>query len=373
MRQEFDAAVVGGGLVGAAIAYGLARQGQRVVVLDEGDLAIRASRGNFALVWVQAKGLGMPDYAAWTVGSSEAWSGFADDLKAETGLDVRFQRPGGFQLCLSEAEFESRRQTLMRFHNQPGILRYQTEMVGRTALQSILPEIGPEVVGGSYCALDGHVNSLRLFRALHTAMQQRGAVYLPNHPVSAIAKRGSGFEIATPQGPVGAGKVILAAGNANATLAPMVGLTAPMRPERGQILVTEKLKPFLHHPIVTMRQTDEGGVMIGDSKEEGADPEGLNLAINGVMASRAVRMFPLLGSVNVVRSWRAIRVMPADGFPIYDESQTHPGAYLVTCHSGVTLAAAHALDLAPMIAAGSLDAARLGSFSGRRFDVQKVA
>ena len=113
--------------------------------------------------------------------------------------------------------------------------------------------------------------------------------------------------------------------------------------------------------------------MIGDSKEEGADPEGLNLAINGVMASRAVRMCPLLGSVNVVRRWRAIRVMPADGFPIYDESQTHPGAYLVTCHSGVTLAAAHALDLAPMIAAGSLDAARLGSFSGRRFDVQKVA
>ena len=67
-RRDYDAAVVGGGLLGAAIAWGLARAGQRVAVLDEGDVALRASRGNFALVWVQSKGLGMPEYAAWTVG-----------------------------------------------------------------------------------------------------------------------------------------------------------------------------------------------------------------------------------------------------------------------------------------------------------------
>ena len=54
----YDVAVVGGGLVGVATAWGLAREGCRVVVLDEGDRAVRASRGNFALVWVQSKGLG---------------------------------------------------------------------------------------------------------------------------------------------------------------------------------------------------------------------------------------------------------------------------------------------------------------------------
>ena len=370
---EFDAAVIGGGLVGAAAAYGLARADQRVAVFDEGDMAVRASRGNFALVWVQSKGLGLPDYAAWTVRSSESWAGFSDDLKAETGLDVSFQRPGGFHLCLSETEFENRRNMLHRFHNQAGVARYETRMMDRGEIQKMLPEIGPEVVGGSFSALDGHVNSLRLFRALHTAMQRRGVTYLPSSPVSAIHRRAGGFEITTPKGIFRAGKVILAAGNANAHLAPMVGLHAPMKPERGQILVTERLKPFLTHPMVTLRQTDEGTVMIGDSREEGVDPADMNLPINGVMASRAVRMFPILGTVNVVRAWRAIRVMPADGFPIYDQSETHPGAFLVTCHSGVTLAAAHALHLAPMIAAGSLDASQVGAFSARRFDVQKVA
>src|SRR6186997_372382 len=60
-KDEFDIAIVGGGLVGAAIAWGAA-SGRRVALLDEGDIALRAARGNFALVWVQGKGLGMPQY-----------------------------------------------------------------------------------------------------------------------------------------------------------------------------------------------------------------------------------------------------------------------------------------------------------------------
>jgi glycine/D-amino acid oxidase-like deaminating enzyme len=106
--HEADVAVIGGGLVGAAIAWGLARDGTRVAVLDEGDVAFRASRGNFALVWVQSKGLGMPEYAAWTKRSSDLWGEFARQLNEQTGLDVAFRRPGGFHLCLSERELENR-------------------------------------------------------------------------------------------------------------------------------------------------------------------------------------------------------------------------------------------------------------------------
>ena len=136
----------------------------------------------------------------------------------------------------------------------------------------MLPDIGPEVVGASYCPLDGHVNSLRLFRTLHTAINARGVTYLPSHRVENITREGGEFRLHTAQGEVRAAKVALAAGNANMRLAPMVGLEAPMRPERGQIVVTERLRPFLNYPVVTLRQTDEGTVMIGDSKEESTDP-----------------------------------------------------------------------------------------------------
>jgi glycine/D-amino acid oxidase-like deaminating enzyme len=367
MSSEYDVAVVGGGLVGVATAWGLAREGCRVVVLDEGDRAVRASRGNFALVWVQSKGLGLAPYAGWTIRSSDAWGGFSDLLKQETGLDVRFQRPGGFHLCLSEKELEARANVLKRLHSQPGIVDYRTEILDHDQVKKMLPDIGPEVVGGSFCPLDGHVNSLRLFRTLHTAINARGVTYLPSHRVDNITKEGGEFRLTTEHGEIRAAKVALAAGNANMRLAPMVGLEAPMKPERGQIVVTERLRPFMNHPVVTLRQTDEGTVMIGDSREESVDPSGLTVGISATEAERAVRQFPLLANVNVVRTWSAIRVMTQDGFPIYDESETHPGAFTVCCHSGVTLAANHALAIAPMIARGSLDKALVAPFSARRF------
>ena len=365
--DAFDVAVVGGGLVGVATAWGLAREGCRVAVLDEGDRAVRASRGNFALVWVHSKGLGLAPYAGWTIRSSNQWGGFADLLKQETGLDVSFQRPGGFHLALSERELENRATVLKRLHNQPGVFDYKTEILGRAEVQKMLPDIGPEVVGGSYCALDGHVNSLRLFRTLHTAIAARGVTYLPSHRVEDIVQDGGEFRLRTALGEVRAGKVALAAGNANMRLAPMVGLDCPMKPERGQIVVTERLRPFLNHPVVTLRQTDEGTVMIGDSKEESIDPSGLTLGVSATEAERAVRMFPLLAGANVVRTWSAIRVMTQDGFPIYDQSESHPGAFTVCCHSGVTLAANHALSIAPMIARGALDPSLVAPFSARRF------
>jgi glycine/D-amino acid oxidase-like deaminating enzyme len=370
--SAYDVAVVGGGLVGIATAWGLAREGCRVAVLDEGDRAVRASRGNFALVWVQSKGLGLAPYAGWTLRSSNAWTGFAQTLKEETGLDVCFQRPGGFHLALSDRELEARANTLKRLHNQPGVVDYKTEILDHAQIAKMLPDIGPEVVGGSFCPFDGHVNSLRLFRTLHTAINARGVTYLPSHRVENIERQGGVFRLTTEKGPVSATKVALAAGNANMRLAPMVGLLAPMKPERGQIVVTERLRPFLHYPVTTVRQTDEGTVMIGDSKEESTDPSGLTLGVSATEAQRAVRQFPLLANVNVVRTWSAIRVMTQDGFPIYDESETHPGAFTVCCHSGVTLAANHALAIAPMIARGVLDKSLVAPFSARRFHVQEA-
>jgi glycine/D-amino acid oxidase-like deaminating enzyme len=369
----FDAAVIGGGVVGAAVARGLLGAGLSVCILDEGDIAHRASRGNFALVWVQSKGLGMARYGAWTRASSDSWADFAADLRAETGIDVAHQRPGGFSLCLSEAELEKRQAALTRMHNQPGWIPYDWEILDRTAIAREFPDIGPEVVGGLYCPLDGHVNSLRLFRGLHAAFKARRGTYLPERPVTAIMPLSTGgFRLETPQGVIEAGKVVLAAGIANAHLAPMVGLSAPVRPQRGQILVTEKTAPFLHHPIVTLRQTDEGGVMIGDSMEEVGPDERIGLGVLSVMADRAVRMFPRIASLNVVRTWAALRVMSQDGFPIYDQSESAPGAFIATCHSGVTLAAAHERLLAPMILRGALDP-DMAPFSARRFDVPQAA
>ena len=133
----------------------------------------------------------------------------------------------------------------------------------------MLPAIGPDVVGGTFCPLDGHVNSPRLFLSLHVGLKQAGAAYLPNSGVVSIEPLADGFPAARREtGEHRAAKVVLAAGTANARLAPMVGLDARVRPQRGQVIVTERLARFLEYPVVTVRQTDEGSVMMGDSLEE---------------------------------------------------------------------------------------------------------
>jgi glycine/D-amino acid oxidase-like deaminating enzyme len=368
-HNECDFAVIGGGLVGAAIAWGLARRGRSVAMLDEGDIAFRASRGNFALIWVQSKGGGMSRYALWTRQSSDAWPQLAETLRVETGLDVCLQQPGGFHLLLSQREVENRANALKRLHNQPGMVPFEYHMLDHAQTEKMLPEIGPDVVGASFCPLDGHVNALRLLRALHVGFQLHGGRYFPDRAVERIEPRGGEFRLRGGNVEISAHKIVLAAGLGNARLAPMVGISAPVRPQRGQIIVTEKVAPFMNYVVHTIRQTDEGSVMISDSVEEAGFDVSVGSGILAVMADRAVRMFPHLAKLNVVRCWAALRVMPQDGYPIYDQSKACPGAFIATCHSGVTLAAAHAVLLPPCIDMGNLPNESLAAFSTRRFDV----
>jgi glycine/D-amino acid oxidase-like deaminating enzyme len=365
-----DAIVIGGGLVGSAVACGLVDQGLGVVVLDEGDVAYRASRGNFGLVWVQSKGLGMPAYADWTRSSADLWPGFAEMLSQQSGLDIGYRKPGGLMLCLSEDELEERRVVVKRMHNQPGVGSNDIRLLDRTEVREMLPLVGDAVIGATYSPHDGHANPLYLLRALHKRLADRGASYRPNSRVGTISRDGSGYVVETAREKLSGGKIVLAAGLGNKSLARQVSLDVPVNPLKGQILITERSRPLLGMPTVLVRQTEEGGFMLGDSHEDVGFRTESTVDVISHIAGRAVRSFPFLRNLRVVRAWAALRIMTPDGFPVYEQSETHPGVFNVSCHSGVTLAAQHALRLAPLIAAGDLTEA-LAPFSAKRFHVSQ--
>lgn len=371
-RNEFDVAVIGGGVVGSAIAFGLRRLGRRLVLLDEGDIAHRASRANFGLVWVHGKGLGLPAYGSWTQLSARRWPEFAADIVAETGIDPELAQPGGVHVCLTQRELDARIATIEKLLAQPGFERYDVEVLDQAALARHVPGVGPEPVGGTWSALDGHCNPLRLLYGLHAGLLRAEGEYRPRNAVSRIRPRSDGFDVDTEEGRITAGKVVLAAGLGNAKLAPMVGLAAPVRPQKGQVIVLERVRPFLSIPLWTLRQTADGTVLIGDSHQECGFDDTLDLGVLATMAARAQRVFPQLAGVRINRAWAALRVMAPDGMPIYEQSTAHPGAFVATCHSGITLAAAHALELAPCIAAGALPTS-FAAYSARRFDVSQTA
>ncbi len=368
---ETDFAVIGGGLVGMAIAYGLQRQGRQVTVFDEGDVAFRASRGNFGLVWVQGKGAEMPDYVHWTRWSARLWPELADELQRETGVDVELTQPGGFDICLSEPELADRSARLERLSEALGG-DYPFETLDHSRLREKIPAIGPSVAGATYFPEDGHLNPLFLLRALLGAFQAKGGRIENGAPVVRLEPCNGGFRI-DAEGSWDAANVVLTAGLGNAKLGPLVGLDAPVKPNRGQVLICERVKPFLEYPTAQIRQIATGGVQIGDSKEDVGLDDGTSPEVVAGIAKRATRIFPLLENVRVVRSWGALRIMSPDGHPVYDQSGDYPGAYLVTCHSGVTLAAVHALVLARWIAGANPSIPYLETFSAKRFHLPSAA
>lgn len=359
-----EIAVIGGGLVGMAIAYGLQRLGKQVTVFDQGDRALRASRGNFGLVWVQGKGVGMPDYARWTRRSASLWPEFAEELTDKTDIRLELSQPGGLDVCLTEHELEGNVSRLERLRE---LLDgdYPFERLGHNALRELVPVIGPKVAGATYCPEDGHVNPLYLLRALYGAFERRGGQLENGGTIQHIEYSNPGFRLGNGSQWY-AHKVVLCAGLGNATLAPMVGLDAPVEPNRGQVLICERVTPFLKYPSVQIRQVGEGAVQIGDSKENVGFNDDTTPKVLSKIAHRAVQIFPLLEQVRMIRAWGALRIMSPDGHPIYDRSIECPGASLVTCHSGVTLAAVHALVLAEWIADGK-PPDHVETFSAKRF------
>ncbi len=349
-----EVVIIGGGLLGTAIGYGLAEMGGCPLIIDQSDPFQRASQGNFGLVWFQGKGFGNRAYASWSLKATDCFAEFARKIEAETGMDLFYRRTGGLVLTLGRDEWANRAGIIEALAAEAGDENYACKMVDRRWVEHMIPKmkIGREVTGGSYSPCDGHVNPLFLLRALRYAMQRKGGRIITDCPALGIDPNGTGFFVRIPGGGIAARKVVLAAGNGIPALARDLGMQVPVRPQRGQIMVTERVRPLLPFPISGIRQTNEGTFLLGFSKEEVGFDINTTMPVLKTISARVLRVFPELSRLRIIRSWAALRVITPDMAPIYEESATFPGAFVVTSHSGVTLAPLHAGEVAEWIISG---------------------
>ncbi|TVU92396.1 NAD(P)/FAD-dependent oxidoreductase [Vreelandella titanicae] len=366
--MQFDFLIIGGGVVGMAVAYGLLRRGQKVIMLDEGDDVLRASRGNAGLTWVQGKGVGMPRYAELSLQSSDAWPFFASELGERSGVPLEYSRRGGIDICFDVQEAEARMDSYRTLQaSSPYLARYfQWEYLDRQALLTHLPGLGESIHGGTWSPHDGHCNPLLLLRALLTANLKMGLSYHPGCSVQRLESNSVGFTANTLGGTFSAERIIVAAGLGAKHLSPMLGMSGEVSPVRGQILVTEKMPLISQLPTPQIRQTDNGSYLIGDTHEHAGLNRDATTSIMAQLAARGVRIYPHLNNAKIVRAWGALRVMTPDGFPLYESSKVYPGAYNINCHSGISLAAFHAEELAQALLHDRLSY-EFSEFSSARF------
>jgi len=372
--NHFDFIIVGGGVIGSAIAYGIANKGNSVAILDGGGEPYRASVGNFGLVWVQGKGQGNPAYAEWCHETSSLFPDYAQRLLEATGVDVGYRKPGGLTLCHDEVEYDKRAKIIERLARESRSGTYDCEMVDRKKIQQLLPKLslGLRICGGSYSPHDGYLNPLALLKALNIGVVRSGGTLFPGTTVSNLRYEKDLFVATTPQGSYSSTKIILAAGNGISALAAQLGMHVPVSPQQGQLLVTERVQPCLSMPISGIQQTIEGSFIVGLSNRNVGFNTNMDVAVMKQMAQRVVNAFPDLSRLRIVRSWSSLRVLSPDGLPIYQQSDSCPGAYAITSHSGVSLAPMHQSHIVDWIIDG-IEPNGFQTFSARRFDVKETA
>lgn len=340
--------------MGAAVALGLVKTGARVLMIDRISTIHKASRANFGLVWSQSKGLGNRAYSRLSVKATLEFKAFADRLEQESGIDTELRLGAGLVLTIGAAELAARKKLIQQLHHeaeQSGET-HPSRMVDRDEVQALVGAVslGENVSGGSFSDIDGDVNPLLLLRAMRKVFSDRGGHFRQGCTVKAIHGQRGGYVLDTTQGRVAAPRIVLAAGLGNIELAAMMGKTVPLVPEKGQLLVTERVAPFLPFPMSGIWQTGNGSVMIGYTNENTGFEVSTTVSAARRISRRALEIFPGLGWVRVVRSWSGLRLLTRDGAPIYDKIDEN--AYLLATHSAVTLAAVHASLLPDWILGG---------------------
>lgn len=335
--------IVGGGVVGLAIAYYLARRGlEDVVVLERGYLAEGASGRNGGGVrqqWATEINIRLMQE------SVELCRRFAVDV----GVNVWF-RQGGYLFLARNAKEVARLQKNIDLQNRCGVA---TRMLDPQGAQEIVPELDlTGIVGASYNPTDGILFPWPFLWGYARQAAAHGVRIFTQTAVTALqAQDGGGFVVTTPRGSVRARRVINATGAWSPQLAKMIGVDVPTYPIRHEICSSEPLKPFLR-PMVSelssglycsqsMRGEIVGGVTVPGHGSTYA--MGSTLEFLATYSRRLVRLMPILGDIKILRQWAGPYDQSPDGNPVLGPAPSHPDFFLACGFVG------HGFMMAPIV------------------------
>ncbi|MEO8845627.1 MAG: FAD-binding oxidoreductase [Kofleriaceae bacterium] len=341
--ERAEIVIVGGGVMGLAIAYYLATSGlDDVVVIERGYLAEGASGRNGGGVrqqWSTEINIRLMQQ------SVELCRRFAVDI----GVNVWF-RQGGYLFLARSAKELARLEKNIAIQNRCGVA---TRMLDAEGARSIVPEIDTTgIVGAAYNPTDGILFPWPFLWGYARQAAAHGVRIFTQTPVTGLAKRSEGgYDVTTARGTVQARRVINACGAWSPELAKMIGVEIPTFPIRHEICSSEPLKPFLK-PMVSelasglycsqsMRGEIVGGVTIPGHASTYA--KGSTLEFLATYSRRLVKLMPILGDIKILRQWAGPYDQSPDGNPIVSATRDHPDFFLACGFVG------HGFMMAPIV------------------------
>lgn len=354
MPDSADVVVVGGGVVGSAIAYFLSCKRQKVALVERRRAASGTSGrcdGNVAIHDA------LPGYnCLLNKMSQDMFPAIAEELDA----DIEWSRKGAVVLIENETEMafaEPHCQRMVEF-GMP------FQLMDSYEVREDEPNLAEDILGGIEVSCDGSLNPMALCNGLIRGARENGAVVYGGTRVTGIGidAKGKVEKVITSGGDIATRAVVNAAGVWSPDVGRLVGLEIPVSPRQGQLIVGERSLP------VARRKTTEIGYIMAKfeqldyQRDVTADMErfgvamvfeptaALNFIIGSsrqfvgmdttsdpavlkAMAQRAMRFFPVLKDIRIIRTYAGLRPYTPDHMPIISDSPV-PGFYIATGHEG---------------------------------------
>ncbi|MFH1777275.1 MAG: FAD-dependent oxidoreductase [Candidatus Omnitrophota bacterium] len=343
-----DILIVGGGIIGASIAYYLARNNVDTLLVDKLEPAAGASGACDGYICMQSKRTGRHLKLAKT--SAQLYQNLANEL----GEDIEYEKKGSLVIIENIKQLEESKKMIIVHRANKLDVRLLTTYQACT----LEPELSPQIYGATYAPDDAQVNPLRVVYAYLKKARERGALLLLRSEVVAIKMRKTKAEEAlTKQDRIKFNKIINAAGIDSRALAGMIGFDLPIQPRRGQVLVTEIAERIIDRLIAcncylnlkfddqlkgigtTIEQTKDGNLLIGATRED-AHCNIVTMPGISAIASHAIKIIPGLKDIKIIRAFSGIRPYNPQGLPLLGYADTADNFINACGHNGdgITLA-----------------------------------
>ena len=371
MSAHLRVLVVGAGIVGAAVARVLARAGCDVVVVDRGATAGGTSASGEGNILVSDKGPG-PELRL-TRQTLAAWGRVREELRDELPAGfpgLEFDRKGGLVVATTPAGADN----LLTFARTQRAAGVRAETVDAVRAHELEPDLTRDLTAAVFYPEDAQVQPVIATEALLAAARRHGARVRQRVEVTGPLLAGGRLTgVRSTAGDLPADAVVVAAGPWSAGVAERLGVTLPVRPRRGTVLVTSRMPARVRHKVYdadyvgsvgsgsadlqvssVVESTAAGTVLIGSSRERRGFDDRIEARVLAALAAKALLLFPFLADVQVMRAYGGFRPYVPDHLPIIGADPRLPGLWHATGHEGagigLSLATAdllHDLLLAP--------------------------
>ena len=348
----YDVIIIGGGIIGSSVAWQLSRRKKKVLVVERKDVCSGSAGATDGVVGYHTKKPGLQLDLA--VQSIEMFRTLNRDLETnvEYGLEA-----GGMQPVEDKDQWDML-EAMASEQRKSGV---DIRMITAKEACSIEPNLNPDIYGALWSPTGGKVNPLAMTFGFARAAKRLGAVYLTETEVTQILTEGGrAVGVNTTAGEFRADCIVDAAGAWAGKVAALAGIDLPVKPRKGQLLITEPIGPFLRATVqcamynvikfrpetikdpavlklgssLSIEQQESGGLIIGGTREFADFEEENTFEAVETMVKRAVRFFPALKDVSIIRCFSGFRPYTPDGLSMMGEVRTLPGFYMAAGHEG---------------------------------------